>query len=47
MMSKMPGAKPMTPERKAKLEEAAKHPTPQDLSEAAEWAICMLKAVEK
>ena len=47
MMAKMPGAKPMTPERKAKLAEAAKHPTPQDLGEAAEWALCMRKAVEK
>lgn len=38
MMSKMPNARPMTPERKARIEEAAKHPTPQDCEEAALWA---------
>lgn len=38
MMSKMPNALPMTPERKARLDEAAKHPTSQDCEEAAEWA---------
>lgn len=37
-MAKMPGAKPMTEERRAKLEEAAKHPTEEDREEAAAWA---------
>ncbi len=38
MMSRLPGAKPMTPERKARLDEAAKHPNEQDCAEAADWA---------
>ncbi len=43
MMSKMPNARPMTPERKARLDEAAKHPTPQDCEEAALWAKDVLR----
>ncbi len=38
MMSKMPGARPMTAERQARLDEAAKHPTIKDCEEAAQWA---------
>jgi flavodoxin len=37
-MSRMPGASPMTEERKARLAEAAKHPTEGDLAEARAWA---------
>lgn len=43
VMSKMPNARPMTPERKARLDEAAKHPTHQDCKEAVEWAKDVLK----
>lgn len=43
MMSRMPNARPMTPERKARLDEAAKHPTSQDCEEAARWAKDTLK----
>lgn len=42
-MAKMPGAKPMTPERQARLDEAAKHPTAEDRAQAGAWALELLK----
>lgn len=46
-MAKMPGAKPMTPERQARLDEAAKHPTLEDKEEAAAWAQGVLEEFKK
>lgn len=46
-MAKMPGAKPMTPERQARLDEAAKHPTEEDRAEAAAWAKAVLEEFKK
>ena len=43
-MAKMPGAAPMTEERKARLAEAARHPTAEDCVEAAAWAIEMAES---
>jgi len=42
-MAKMPGAKPMTPERQARLDEAAKHPTAEDQAQAGAWALEFLE----
>ncbi|MGI6263300.1 MAG: flavodoxin family protein [Succiniclasticum sp.] len=36
---------PMTPERKARLEEAEKHPDAQDFANAAAWAAAMVEKV--
>lgn len=42
-MAKMPGAKPVTPERQARLDEAAKHPTAEDQAQAGAGAWSFLK----
>ena len=42
-MAKMPGAKPVTPERQARLDEAAKHPTAEDQAQAGAWGLELLE----
>ncbi len=38
-MSKLPNMPPMTPERQARIDEAAKHPDENDCRQAAQWAL--------
>ena len=45
IMTKMSG-KPMTEERKKRLDEAAKHPDSKDLTEAAEWGLEIFKSLQ-